>query len=272
MKKFTHNPWLKNAAVVLVIIPVIGLAQIPGIPQLVYDPAAVAQIIGTINSVIKVYTEATQIYNTVTSTYNQIAYNAGWTPIKTPWRGIATPIVLSNTGTIFGETGPWTAAVTAATAIPAAWGAATYGINPPAFYGGFPIGQSSISANIASINVADGMSQAAMQAISNSRGNQPLNDAALTALELSAMDTGLGTNSEVQQLNQISSGTVLSNRQQEDANALLTTIAEQQIMTNKTTRDTLATNLNVMTIRDNYVASEATAWGGDASLFASYQQ
>jgi hypothetical protein len=41
---------------------------------------------------------------------------------------------------------------------------------------------------------------------------------------------------------------------------------------NKTTRDTLADNLNVMSVRDNYIAIAPTAWGGDAAQFASYRQ
>ena len=111
-----------------------------------------------------------------------------------------------------------------------------------------------------------------MQTIANSRTNQPLNDLALSNLEASAQDTTFNTNSQVEQLNQISSSSVLSNRQAEDANALLTTIAEQQILTNKIQRDTLAADLNVMTIRDNAIASQAIGWGGDAALFASYAQ
>jgi hypothetical protein len=63
----------------------------------------------------------------------------------------------------------------------------------------------------------------------------------------------------------LTSGTVLVNRQQEDSNALLTTIAEQQILTNKVQRDLLAGNLNVMTTADSYTASEATGWGGSAA-------
>lgn len=67
-------------------------------------------------------------------------------------------------------------------------------------------------------------------------------------------------------------GTVLANRQQENANALLTTIAEQQIVTNKIQRDLLADNLNVMVTADNYTTSEATQWGGSAATIAGYSQ
>ncbi len=109
-----------------------------------------------------------------------------------------------------------------------------------------------------------------MQTIANSRSNQPLNDLAIRNLEFASQDTTLNTNSEVQQLNQINSGNVLANRQAEDEDALLTTIAEQQILANKIQRDALADNLNVMSIRDQYIANSATCWGGDAALFQSY--
>jgi hypothetical protein len=245
-------------------LPTTVLAQIFG-PTIVFDPTQSAHVLTEIARIV-------QLYNMATQTYNQIAYSAGWTPVRTPWLGIATPIVLSNTRTIFGETGIWSPAVTTGIGIPPAWGTATYGINPPPFYGGWPLGASSISANIASIMVADGSGQAAMQTIANSRTNQPINDLALANLEAAAQDTTLATNSEIEQLNQLSSSSVLSNRQAEDANALLTTIAEQQILSNKIQRDALADNLNVMTVRDKYIADEATQWGGDAQLFASYSQ
>jgi hypothetical protein len=255
---------LKRTLLVLLFIPFLALSQF-GIPTTVFDPVQSAHVLTEIAKII-------QIYNLTTQTYNQIAYSAGWTPVRTPWLGIATPIVLSNTRTIFGETGTWNPAVTTGSGIPPAWGTATYGINPPPFYAGWPLGASSISANIASIMIADGISQAAMQTIANSRTNQPINDLALANLEAAAQDTTLATNSEIEQLNQLSSSSVLSNRQAEDANALLTTIAEQQILSNKIQRDALADNLNVMTVRDKYIADEATQWGGDAQLFASYSQ
>lgn len=246
------------------LIPVMGVAQF-GFPTLVYDATQAAHAVAEINRII-------QLYKTATQTYNQIAYGAHWFTSKSRWLGIATQVVNSNTRSIFGETGGWNPAVTAGINIPGAWGNATYGIRPPGFYAGFPLGASSTSANIASVNVADGMTEAAMLAIANSRSNQPANDLALSNLEATAQDTGTDSNSEVEQLNLLTNGTVLANRQHEDSNALLTTIAEQQILTNKVQRDMLADNLNVMTTADTYTAGEATQWGGSAATIAGYAQ
>jgi hypothetical protein len=250
--------------VLALLIPALGLAQI-GVGSLVFDPTQSAHVISEIERII-------QIYQMVTQTYNQIVFNAIWFTNKGAWRGIATSVVDSSTPTIFGETAGWNPAVDQGVNIPGVWGTSTYGIHPPPFYAGFPLGASSTSANIASVNVADGMSEAAMLTIANSRINQPLNDRALTNLETTSQDVSRDTNSEVEQLNLISSGAVLANRQQEDANALLTTIAEQQILTNKVQRDVLADNLNVMAIRDTYIASEATQWGGSAATITGYSQ
>jgi hypothetical protein len=250
--------------ILLAYIPTTVLAQICG-PTIVFDPTVAGRVLTEIAQIVK-------LYNTATQTYNQIAYNASWFTNKSRWLGIATQVVNSNTRSIFGETGGWNPAVTAGINIPGVWSAATYGIHPPPFWSSFPVGGSSTSANIASVNVADGMTEAATLAIANSRRNQPENDLALSSLEETSQDTGSGTNSEVQQLNLLTSGTVLANRQQEDSNALLTTIAEQQILTNKVQRDMLADNLNVMTVADNYTASEATQWGGSAATIAGYSQ
>jgi type IV secretion system protein TrbJ len=256
----------RMAFVGLLFAPAIVLGQfMPGLPTLVYDPSQAAHVITEIAQIVKLYETATQ-------TYNQIAYSATWFTNKNAWRGIATQIVNSNTPSLFGETGGWNPAVTAGLNIPSAWQLATFGIHPPAFYAGFPVGGSSLSANIASVNVADGISQAGMAAVANSRLNQPLNDLALTNLEQTSQDTSDGTNSEIEQLNLLTNGTVLANRQQENTNALLTSIAEQQILTNKTTRDTIADSLNVMSVRDTYIAGEATQWGGSVATIAGYRQ
>jgi hypothetical protein len=223
----------KRALLVVLFIPFLALSQF-GIPTTVFDPIQSAHVLTEIAKII-------QIYNLATQTYNQIAYSAGWTPVRTPWLGVATPIVLSTTRSIFGETATWNPAVTTGIGIPPAWGTATYGIYPPPFYAGWPLGASSISANIASIMVADGSSQAAMQTIANSRSNQPINDLAVGALESAAQDTTFNTNSEIEQLNQLSSSNVLSNRQAEDANALLTTIAEQQFSRTRSSATRLPT-------------------------------
>jgi len=215
--------------ILLAYVPTTVLAQIFG-PTIVFDPTVAGRVVTEIAQIVK-------LYNTATQTYNQIAYNAQWFTNKNRWLGIATQVVNSNTRSIFGETGGWNPAVTAGINIPGVWSAATYGIHPPPFWSGFPAGASSTSANIASVNVADGMTQAAMLAIANSRRNQPANDLALSNLEATSQDTGHDANSEIQQLNLITSGTVLANRQQEGSNALLTTIAEQQILTNKIQRD-----------------------------------
>jgi hypothetical protein len=258
MSNQRFSSFTRHALVVAVVIPGCVFAQFGGL--LTFDAAQSAHAITEIEKAIALFNMATQ-------TYNQIAYSAGWTPVRTPWLGIATPIVFSQTASIFGETDPWNPAVTTGIGIQPAWQTATYGLTPPPFWAGYPVGNSTISANIASVNVADGASQAAMQTIANSRLNQPINDLALASLEISAQDTSDGTNSEVEQLNQLSSSAVLANRQAEDTNALLTTVAEQQIVLNKMQRDALASELNIQAKRDLTYQNEPTGIGSIAALY-----
>jgi hypothetical protein len=128
-------------------IPGAVLAQIFG-PTIVFDPTVSGRVLTEIAQIVK-------LYNTATQTYNQIAYNARWFTNKSRWLGIATQVVNSNTRSVFGETGGWNSAVTAGINIPGVWNNATYGIHPPPFYASFPVGASSTSANIASVNVAE---------------------------------------------------------------------------------------------------------------------
>ena len=56
---------------------------------------------------------------------------------------------------------------------------------------------------------------------------------------------------------------MLTNRQLEDLNAVVTTQAEQSIVANKIERDNLADAINLYAQFDMTVASQPIAWGGD---------
>jgi len=265
---------LKKRSVVVIagclLLPGAVLAQILGLPSIVFDPSQSGHVITQIANEARQLQQLQQTYQQITAEYNQIVYNATWMKTKWYWRGVATRMVNSNARSTFGETAAWNAAVTANQGVLGAWGAATAAVHPPGFWSTYPVGQSTMSANLASIEIADGTSQAAMAAIGNSRANAALNDQALSQLEATSQDTGDGTNSEVQQLNLISGAAVLQGRQNQNQNALLTTVAEQQLLTNKTERDRLADSINTMAARDNALAHEGTAWGGSAATIVGY--
>jgi hypothetical protein len=128
-----------------------------------------------------------------------------------------------------------------------------------------------MSANIASVNVADGSNPADMMSIAQARGNQSVNDQALANLEATSQDSTLNTNSEVQQLNLANGGLVLLNRQVEDLAAVQTTSAEQQILANKVTRDNLADAVNLFSLQDQTVVAQPVAWGNSAQTIMNWQ-
>jgi hypothetical protein len=214
--------------------------------------------------------EAIQTYNQIVQTYNQIAYNAMYLSSKNAWLGMASVQVMSQTGNVFGETGPWNEAVNGGVNIPGAYATATYQMTPAPVYSAYPVGNSLMSANIASVNVADGSNPAAMAVIAQARQTQPLNDIALTQLEQTTQDGSLNTKSEVEQLNLANGGIVLLNRQVENLAAVNTTLAEQQILANKVKRDELAGSINFYSTLDETVQAGPTAWGNSAQTIANW--
>jgi hypothetical protein len=214
--------------------------------------------------------EAIQTYNQIVQTYNQIAYNATYLTSKSAWLGMASVQMMSQTGTVFGETGPWNGAVNGGVNIPGAYATATYQMTPAPVYSAYQIGNSLMSANIASVNVADGSNPAAMAVIAQARQTQPLNEIALTQLEQTTQDGSLNTNSEVEQLNLANGGLMLLNRQVENLAAVNTTLAEQQILANKVRRDELAGSINFYSTLDETVQSGPTAWGNSAQTIANW--
>ena len=84
---------------------------------------------------------------------------------------------------------------------------------------------------------------------------------AIANLQASATDGSAGTNSEVEQLNLLTSGTVQSLEMQQTSNNVLTSLLEQQTIANKIQRDALADHLNYETLRDQYLVSEGPQWG-----------
>jgi type IV secretion system protein TrbJ len=251
----------------ILFLPVIVFGQLFNI---VSDPVQEAHSAQQMIDDINMIHQAIQTYNEVAAVYNQLHVSAKWINNKNYWLGTATRIVNSNTPDVFGETGTWNGAVNAGINVPGAYSQATEATNPPPFWSAYPIGQSLIPAMLASIDITDGSTPAAMLSVGNSRNNQPLNDAAIQALEATSQDTSPGTNSEVEQLNQIDSGTVLLNRQMEDTNALLTSQTEQQLVANKIQRDALGDAINLYGQIDQTVATQPTAWGNSAATIQGW--
>lgn len=249
----------------ILLLPVIVIAQFGF--SIVSDPTQEAHSWQQLLNDIQKINQLIATYNQITNLYTQIQYEGQWFASRGIWLGVPTQIVNSNTLSRFGETATWNEAANVGVNIPGAYGQATYAMNPPGFYGDYPIGQSLMSALMASVEIADGANPAALLSIANSRLNQPGNDSALTKLEGTSQDTSLGTNSEVEQLNLANGGIVLLNRQIEDLNAVTTTQAEQQIVANKIQRDNLADAVNFYGFVD---LAGVSVWGNSALTIQSW--
>ena len=94
--------------------------------------------------------------------------------------------------------------------------------------------------------------------------------AAIENLASSVLDGSSGTNSEVEQLNLLSAGSVQSLQMLQTANDILTSLLEEQTVANKVQRDAVADHLNFLNLADQYLVSEAPEWGGASAALQSH--
>lgn len=194
--------------------------------------------------------------------YNQLKANAQYFTNKSIWTGLENQIQNSWTLNQYGETANWNTAVVNGLGTNSAWQLATIALHPSGYYGSLPPSSPAL-ANLATVEIADGAETAAMQTVANARTSQATNYGALTRWESAVADPSAGTNSELEQLNLANAGLAIHAREMQDQSALLTTIAEQQIVANKLKRDALANHINLMSQYDGYLASEGPQWGSD---------
>jgi hypothetical protein len=199
---------------------------------------------------------------TLINEYNQIKANARYFMNKAAWTGLENQIQNSWTLNRYGETATWNTAVVNGLGTNSAWQLATIALHPSEYYAGLPASSPAL-ANLATVEIADGAETAAMQTVANARNGQATNYSALTRWESAVADTSANTNSELEQLNLANAGLAVNARAMQDQSALLTTIAEQQIVANKLKRDALANHVNFMSQYDGYLASEGPQWGSD---------
>lgn len=258
----------------LFLVPVAGilsgglaLAQFGGVFT---DPVQSGHAAIQINKAIQQYEATMSHLRTAILTY-QLAYaNIRAFGSKQAWKGYAMSIYYPLAPDFYGEMH--------------GWNQTNYGFNPLAVWQGVSVAvhpaqrtaaptngvATPTSANLATVDIADGTSVAAMQTIADARRTQAANAATLNRYETTVMDTTAQTNSEIEQLNLATTGIALQNRQTANQNALLTTIAEQQMVANKVHRDRLAADINSKSQQDAYAATEPVAWGNTAKTISSW--
>lgn len=205
----------------------------------------------------------------LTAQYNQLVASAKYFSLKQQWAGFGNQIVRNWAPNSYGATPMWNTAVLFGPNSAQAWQNVTVAMQHNQYMNGMLPGNNRQFAYAATVDTFDGAGPAALATLGNARSQQTRMAQAIANLQASASDGSAGTNSEVEQLNLLTSGTVQSLQMQQTSNNVLTSLLEQQTIANKIQRDALADHLNHETLRDQYLVSEGPQWGGAAQSIAS---
>lgn len=206
---------------------------------------------------------------------NQLQASAQFFSNKSSWRGLGNQIVRNWAPNAYGITPAWNSATLFGIGAPGAWQNATVslGMNPylAQIASGVMAGGRGYNPNMRTVGYAgtvevfDGAGPTALQTLGNARMQQTQMAQSIANLQTAALDGSAGTNSEIEQLNLLTSGTVQGLQMQQTSNNVLTSLLEQQTIANKIQRDTLADHLNFQNQIGQYQVSEGPQWGGAAA-------
>lgn len=265
---------LKVSASILAGLTLIGiLTDSPARAQfgfsVVTDPTQEAhslkQLVNDIQKLQKLDAQIQQL----TAQYNQLVASARYFSLKRQWAGFGNQIVRNWAPNSYGATPLWNTAVLFGPNAPQAWQNVVVAMRHNQYMNGIMPGSNRQFAYAATVDTFDGAGPAALQTLGNARSQQTQMAQSIANLQASAMDGSAGTNSEVEQLNLLTSGAVQSLEMQQTSNNVLTSLLEQQTIANKIQRDALADHLNYEAQRDQYLVSEGPEWGNAAQSITS---
>lgn len=208
---------------------------------------------------------------TLDAEFNQIQASARYFSVKNAWKGFGNQIVRNWAPNSYGATPMWNAAVLFGPGAPQAWQNVIIAMQHNPYVVGISPGLNREYAYAATVDTFDGAGPTAVQTLGNARTQQTQMAAAIAQLQASALDGSAGTNSEVEQLNLLTAGSVQGLQMQQTTNNLVTSLLEQQTIANKIQRDAIADHLNFLNQADQYMVSEGPAWGNAAQAISNYR-
>jgi hypothetical protein len=271
-----------SLTVVALLLGVVALPQkakaILGIGDIVYDPAALAQLVLQYERQALQYTQqintTLNTLHTVENTLNHYLLamqQAQYFASKARWLALSNPMWQENAQNVVGETAVWNTAINGLpAAAPQAWLDATIGLGDLSWINGQPINASSNLADFASVEIADSMGVNSLRTLADLRTSQSQNESALQSLELDALDTSADTNVQVKQLNLTAAGTVQLIHSEDNILNALGYSLQQQIVSNKPVRDGIAASMRRDSAMYLYQQSEPTGFSSPTFTLGSY--
>lgn len=223
------------AALTLLSLPALGIL---GLGDIVFDPTACASLVDQLTEMTAQYNQLVKTYKQITAQLNQMEFNAR--RLANPTRFL-TPFsrwMHSSAGNTSGLTAQWVQGINSSLGadgyMPTVWAlnANINALSEPARYA------------YADIEIADGATLHTLDVLGNIRSNADSVQSTINRLESDALSDNDEDHTEVKVLDRVAAANVIALRNQQDANKLLVTLAEQRAIETKSARDAVAQALD----------------------------
>jgi hypothetical protein len=219
-----------------------------GVGDLVYDPAAVANLVRQFHQMEQEYAQLVATYQTVRSQYRQMTFMAKMVPteLRVRYRALATPWRNSAATDTYGTTAFWTAAINSGMGVQDGYQQATQRLNVyGSAFSNIPTEQRDrVKANYATVELTDGANQSAIDLLGRLRANAPQVATAIQNLESDTLSSDPNLNTEIAVLNKINAANLVGLRNGQDTNQLLVALAEEEVVGAKRERDAEASAID----------------------------
>jgi len=236
-----------TVTLLVVILLAAPLRALFGVGDIVFDPTSYANAVLMMGELVKSYEQLESQFNLQTFLATAVPVNmvsryqtpaAAWQQLQLPYDR-------------FGNLSAWTQEVNQGGQATGAYNNASIALQP---YGsGFAQmtndEQTKAASQYASFELADGTNIGSMQMIGQLRANASATDQALAGLESDSLSSDPSMNSEIAVLNKINAAAVANIRSTRDANQVLLSLLEQQLVDSKQRRDAGVSEINTQIAR-----------------------
>jgi hypothetical protein len=232
---------------IIALIAVLGLVLVSparailGLGDVVFDPTNYAAAVKSFIQLEQQYAQLIQIYQQARQQYEQLLWMGKFLPanVKARYRAMATPWNNPTATNTYGTSAGWMNAITAGTDVQEGYSEATEKLDTyGSALGNIPSDQlDRIKTSYGTVELTDGANLAGIDSIGRLRANAPAVERAIQALEEDSLSADPNLNTEAAILNKVNAASLIGLRSAQDTNQLLASLAEEQILAAKRTRD-----------------------------------
>jgi hypothetical protein len=219
-----------------------------GLGDIVFDPSNLEENIQQLVQLEQQYAQMVETYEVTLNQYLHMVQMARMVPVNmiARYKAPATPWHNSFATNTYGTTGGWVTGINSGVGVASGYANAIQSLmNYGAAFGNLPADQlERVKTGYATVELADGANQLGIETIGRLRANAPQVATAIDGLEADSLSSDPNMNTEIAVLNKINAANMISVRGTQDTNQILVTLAEQQIIDSKRSRDAEAQAIN----------------------------